>query len=98
MMIRANLGKLPKAMWELVLEYSTFIKNRILHSAIQAAPIGRAIPSINVTEQWKLFRPFGEQVYIHTYQDGKLQDRAQAARIVGFTPTYGIYKVILPNQ
>jgi len=66
-MIRANLGKLPKAMWELALEYSTFIKNRIPHSAIQAAPIERAIPSINVTEQRKLFRPFGEQVYIHTY-------------------------------
>jgi len=97
-MIRANLGKLPKATWELSLEYSTFIKNRIPHSAIQATPIERAIPSIHVTEQWKLFRPFGEQVYIHTYQDSKLQDRAQAARIVGFTSTYRIYKVILPNQ
>jgi len=99
-MIHTNLGKLPKAMWELGLasEYSTFINNRIPYSTIQAAPIERAIPSINITKQRKLFRPFGEQVYIHTYQDGKLQDRVQAVRIVGFTPTYRIYKVILPNQ
>ena len=27
-----------------------------------------------------------------------MQNRAEVARIVGFTPTYGIYKVILPNQ
>ena len=65
-MIRANLSRLPKVMWELALEYSTFIKNCIPHSAIQAAPIERAIPSISVTKQCKLFRPFGEQAYIHT--------------------------------
>lgn len=46
----------------------------------------------------KILRPFGESVYVHIQPKGKLSERAAEARIVGFTPTYGIYKVLLSNR
>ena len=99
-MIRANLGSsLPVNLWELALEYTNFVTNRIPHRALDGkSPVEIAIPTINISTERQRFRPFGQQVYIHSYHEGELEARAIEARIVGFTPTHGIYRVILRNK
>lgn len=100
-MIRAQLAgsKCPKNLWPLAMEYSTFVKNRIPHKVLKGrSPLEVADPAIDIIEQRRQFKPFGEQVYVHVYKYNKLGDRATEARIMGFTGTHGTYKVMRPNR
>jgi len=81
------------------MNYSTFIKNRLPSLVLnRKSPIEIAIPERNILKERSWFRPFGQPVFIHIYQDGKLVDRATKARVLGFTPTFGVYKVILVSS
>lgn len=100
-MMRANLfaSGLPKGYWHLALEYVTFIKNRMPHASLNGlSPLEVAKPNTNIKEERRILRAFGEPVYVHTYTTNKLSEQAVEARVVGFTPTHGIYKVLLPNK
>jgi len=98
-MIRANLDILPKSLWSYAMDYSAFVKNRLPSLVLNGkSPIEIAIPERNILKERNRFRPFGQPVFIHTYQDGKLVDRATKARILGFIPTFGVYKVILVSS
>ena len=89
----------PKNLWPLAMEYATFVKNRIPHTTLKnKCPLEIADPTVNIVEQRRQFRPFGQPVYAHIYKSNKLGDRATEARIVGFTDTYMVYKIILPNK
>ena len=99
-MIRTCLYTSPKSLWPYAMEHSIFIKNRLPHRALPAhrAPIEVVLPTINIQAERGRFRPFGQKVWSHTYANGKFADRAEKASIIGYTPTYGIYKVILQNR
>lgn len=101
-MIRANImgAKVPRNLWNLALEYFTYTKNRIPHATLQGrAPLEIAGGSkVDIKTERKFFRPFGQTVYCHVYTDNKLAERACEARIMGYTPTHGVYKVMLPSR
>ena len=82
------------------MEHSIFTKNRLSHRALPAyrSPIEVVLPSINIQAERERFRPFCQKVWSHTYANGKFADRAEKASIIGYTPTHGIYKVILQNR
>jgi len=98
-MVRTNLYSLPKSLWSLAMDYSSFVKNQLPHKTLGGkSSIELAIPSLNIINERSRFSPFGQPVYYATYKDGMLSDRAVEGRVVGFTPTWGIYKVMLASK
>jgi len=79
--------------------YSVFTRNRLPHMTLQGkCPIQIINPTVDMEQERKRFRPFGQKVYVATYADGKLSDRAARALLVGYTNTVGIYQVMLENR
>ena len=98
--IRTCLHTCPKSLWPYAMEHSIFTKNRLSHQALPAyrAPVEVVLPSTNIQAERERFQPFCQKVWSHTYANGKFADRAEKASIIGYIPTYGIYKVILQNR
>ena len=99
-MIRTSLHKCPKSLWPYAMEHSIFTKNRLPHRALSEhrSPIEVILPAINIQVERGRYRPFCQKVWSYTYANGKFADRAEKASIIGYTPTYGTYKVILQNR
>ena len=99
-MIRICLHTCSKSLWPYAMEHSIFTKNRLPHRALPAyrAPVEVVLLSINIQAERERFRPFCQKVWSHTYAHGKFADRAEKVSIIGNTPTYSIYKVILLNR
>ena len=97
--IRANLGELPKSLWSLAMSYSIYMRNRLPHATLAGkCPLEIIRRGVDLVIERKMFRKFGEKVYIPTYDDGKLADRATKAIIVRYTNTNGTYLVMMENR
>jgi len=97
--IRANLGELPRSLWGLAMSYSVYMRNRLPHIILGGkCPIEIMKKGIDMVAEKERFRPFGQKVYIPTYSEGKLADRATKAILVGYTNTIGTYLVMTENK
>ena len=97
-LIAANL----KGLWGDAIQWAAYTKNRIQHkSLLKRSPIEILMKGAGFLE-YKLdrsnLRSFGQKVMAHTYKEQRPIDRmapcAQEARIIGYTETYGIYKIL----
>jgi len=97
--IRANLGELPRSLWGLAMSYSVYMRNRLPHMTLGGkCLIGIVKRGIDIAAERERFRHFGQKVYIPTYSEGKLADRATKAILVGYTNTSGTYLVMTENR
>jgi len=97
--IRANLGELPKSLWSLAISYLVYMRNRLPHMTLgEKCPIEIVKDGIDIKAEREKFQPFGQKVYIPTYSEGKLTDRATKAILVGYTNTYRTYLMMMENR
>jgi hypothetical protein len=82
MLLAANL---PKQLWSESAKHVAYTKNCLPHKSVQGkAQIGLWKPDINILEERKFFRSFGEKVWIHLPEvKDKLAARALKGQIVG---------------
>jgi hypothetical protein len=97
MLLAANL---PKQLWSEAAKHAAYTKNRLPHKSLQGkAPMELWKPGINISEERKFLRSFGEKVWIHLPEvKDKLAARALEGQIVGYTSTHGIYRVYCKDK
>ena len=97
-LIAANLNGL----WGDAIQWAAYIKNRVPQKSLNGkSPIETLMNGAGF-KKYKLdrtnLRPFGQRVMAHTYKEQRLKDRmaprAQEARIIRYTETHGIYKIL----
>ena len=87
---------LPRNLWHEAVYHAVYTKNRLPHTAVGGrSPLEVAKPSIDIIQERKLLRIFGEPVWCFDYNEkDKLKGRAIAGRILGYHGIHGVYKVI----
>ena len=87
-----------KGLWGDAIQWAAYTKNRIPHKTTGKAPI-EALMTKPVNRN--NLRPFGQHIMTHIYEDNREDKRwaprAQEARIIGYTETYGVYQAITPT-
>ena len=96
----AMIGAQLKGLWGDAIKWAAYTKNRIPHENLTGMTPAQIFLLKEVPTRSNL-RPFGQRVMIHIYKDqregGRWAPRAQEARIIGYTETYGVYQVITPT-
>ena len=85
-----------KRLWGDAIQWAAYTKNRIAHKALNSkSPLEALI--LKIIKRSNL-RPFGQKVMIHIYKNQRNTDRmaprAEEARIMAYTETYGVYQTI----
>lgn len=88
--------KLSKTLWNEAAGCSAYTKNQIPHKSLKRkSSIQIIFPKKSISDKWKNLRHFGQLVtcYNYTTKD-KLSLQSYRGRIVGYTPTCGVYQVV----
>jgi hypothetical protein len=94
--ILATNGGIPKGRWDKAAGWSAYTKNRVPHKTLDGkSPLEVLLPEKDIIKARENLRPFGQKVICFDYDvTDKLSARSFEARIVGYTHTHGVYKVI----
>ena len=88
-------AKMPKGLWDYASAWSAYTKNRVPHKSIGTSPIKRMFPETDIEAQRSNLRKFGEKVVCYDYAPkDKLSARSYAGRIIGYTHTHEVYRVL----
>jgi hypothetical protein len=95
-LILATNGGIPKERWDKAAGWSAYTKNRVPHKTLDGkSPLEVLLPEKDIIKARENLRPFGQKVFCFDYDvTDKLSARSFEARIVGYTHTHGVYKVI----
>jgi transposase InsO family protein len=93
-------GGIPKGRWDKASGWSAYTKNRVPHKILEGkSPLEILFPGKNIYNERKNLRPFGQEVVCFDYNvTDKLSARNYEARIVGYTLTHRVYRVIDKNE
>jgi transposase InsO family protein len=94
--ILATNGGIPKGRWDTAAGWSAYTKNRVPYKTLDGkSPLEVLLPEKDIIKARENLRPFGQKVICFDYDvTDKLLARSFEARMVGYTHTHGVYKVI----